>query len=166
MLISADCSNEPLYVARKFVREVVGSSHLRTSSTAFYGDSLHALQRLYGLAQPLSVLSEADVILCLGFDGKYAQSVVDVELRRAKKAGARLITFNAQEHSVSKSADEWLQPKPGEEAEVLEMLVEGARTGVREQHKQVQRVVQLLRESKRAVVLLGPSFLTHPDSLF
>src|SRR5512138_615127 len=126
MLISADCSNETLYVAQKFVREVVSSNHLRTSSTAVYGDSLHALRRLYGFAQPLSVLREADVILCLGFDGKYAQSVVDVELQRAKNAGARLITFNAREHSLSKAADEWLQPAPDEEADVLEMLVESA----------------------------------------
>src|SRR5512146_3284251 len=73
MLISADCSNETLYVARKFVREVIGSNYLRTSSTTSYGDSLHAIQRLYSFAQPLCVLSEADVILCLGFDGKYAQ---------------------------------------------------------------------------------------------
>ena len=82
MLISADCSNETLYVARKFVREVAGSSYLRTSSTAPHGDSLYALQRLYACAQPLSVLSEADVILCAGFDGKYVQSIVDAELHR------------------------------------------------------------------------------------
>jgi formate dehydrogenase (NADP+) alpha subunit len=173
MLISADCSNETLYVARKFLREVVGSNHLRTSSTALYGDSLHAVQRLYSFAQPLSVLSEADVILCLGFDGKYAQSVVDVELHRAKKRGARLITFNAVEHSLSRFADEWLQPEPGEEAEVLETLIGSTRTGARKQQNHLspvaaraQRIADLLLESKRSVILLGPSFLTHPDSLF
>ncbi|HMB23931.1 MAG TPA: molybdopterin-dependent oxidoreductase [Anaerolineales bacterium] len=171
MLISADCSSETLYVAQKFVREVVSSNHLRTSSTAVYGDSLHALRRLYGFAQPLSVLREADVILCLGFDGKYAQSVVDVELRRAQKAGARLITFNAREHSLSKAADEWLQPAPGEEADVLERLIENV--GIEKSQSrgsqiadQTQRIGQMLRESKRAVILLGPAFLTHPDSLF
>ncbi len=166
MLISADCSNETLYVARKFVREVVGSNRLRTSSTALYGDSLHALQRLYGFAQPLSVLSEADVILCLGFDGKYVQSVVDVELHKAKKRGARLITLNAGEHSLSKFADEWLQPEPGEEAEVLEMLIESTHTDVVKQRHRIQRVAQYFQESKQAVILLGPSFLTHADSLF
>ncbi|HSB00887.1 MAG TPA: molybdopterin-dependent oxidoreductase [Anaerolineales bacterium] len=173
MLISADCSNETLYVARKFVREVVGSSYLRTSSAALYGDSLHAIQRLYSVSQPLSVLSEAEVILCLGFDGKYAQSVVDVELHQAKKSGARLITFNAREHSLSKSADEWLQPEPGEEAEVLEMLVESARAGSGKSQNhlspaaaQAGRIAGMLLGSKHAVILLGSSFLTHSDSLF
>ena len=173
MLISADCSNETLYVARKFVHDVVGSNHLRTSSTALYGNSLHSIQRLYALSKPFSVLSGAEVILCLGFDGKYAQSVVDVELHRAKKRGARLITFNASEHSLSKFADEWLQPEPGEEADVLEMLIENTRTGARKQQNylspaaaQAQRIGQLLLESKRAVIFLGPSFLTHSDNLF
>ncbi len=173
MLISADCSNETLYVAQKFVREVVGSKNLRTSSTALYGDSLHALQRLYGLAQPLSVLSEAEVILCLGFDGTYAQSIVDVELRRAKKRGAQLITFNARDHSLSKSADEWLQPEPGEEAEVLEMLMESAYLGSGKHPNhlspvaaQARRIANLLLGPKQTVILLGPSFLTHPESLF
>jgi predicted molibdopterin-dependent oxidoreductase YjgC len=164
MLISADCSNETLYVARKFVNEVARSKNLRTSSAVLYGDGLQVVQRLYGLSKPLSVLSEADVILCLEFDGKYAQSVVDIELHRAKKRGARLITFNAREHSLSKFADEWLQPEPGEEADVLEMLVESIHT--EGQQSQIQRVAQLLRESRQAVILLGPSLLTHPDNLF
>jgi predicted molibdopterin-dependent oxidoreductase YjgC len=173
MLISADCSNETLYIAQKFVREVARSNHLQTSSTALYGVGLQAIQRLYGLAQPLSVLRGADAILCLGFDGKYAQSVVDVELHRAKRSGAKLITFNAAEHSLSKAADEWLRPEPGEEADLLEMLLESTRAGAGKQQEHLspaavhaERVAGMLLESKRAVILLGPSLLTHPDNLF
>jgi predicted molibdopterin-dependent oxidoreductase YjgC len=117
MVISADCSNETLYIAQKFVREVGRSNHLRTSSTALYGDGLQAIQRLYGLSKPLNGLVEADIILCLGFDGKYAQSVADVKLNQAKKLGAQIITFHSEEHSLSKSADEWLRPAPGDEAQ-------------------------------------------------
>ncbi|RPJ22697.1 MAG: 4Fe-4S dicluster domain-containing protein [Chloroflexi bacterium] len=171
MVLSADCSNETLYVARKFVRDVVGSQHLRTSSTVLYGNGLQVLQQLYGLSQPLSVLSGADAILCLGFDGKYAQSIVDVKLHQAKKSGAKLITFNANEHSLSKAADEWLRPVPGEEADVLEMLVESLRAGKQQNHlsplaAQAARIAHLLLESKRTVILLGSSLLTHSDNLF
>jgi NADH dehydrogenase/NADH:ubiquinone oxidoreductase subunit G len=163
MAISADCSNETLYIAQKFVREVARSNHLRTTSTALYGDGLQAIQRLYSLSKPLSVLSGADVILCLGFDGKYTQSVVDVKLKQAKKLGAQMITFHSEEHSLSKAADEWLRPTPGAEVSLLEALVEGTRGS--SAAPQVQRAAQLLSESKRAVILLGPSFLVHPDNL-
>ncbi len=173
MLLSADCSNETLYIARKFVQEVVGSKHLRTPSTTMYGNGLQAVQRVQGLSKPFSILSGADTILCLGFDGKYAGSVVEVELHRAKKAGARLITLNAWEHSLSKAADEWLRPASEEEADLLEILVEETRTGAGKglDHASplaahAQRVAHLLLESKRAAILVGSSFLTHPDNLF
>ena len=163
MIISADCSNETLYIAHKFVREVARSNHVRTSSTALYGDGLQAIQRLYGLSKPLNVLLGADIILCLGFDGKYAQSVVDVKLNQAKKLGAQVITFHSEEHSLSKAADEWLRPAPGDEVKLLETLVEGTRGSSAD--PQVQRTARLLSESKRTVILLGPSFLVHPENL-
>jgi NADH dehydrogenase/NADH:ubiquinone oxidoreductase subunit G len=116
-------------------------------------------------------LSGANAILCLGFDGKYAQSIVDVKLHQAKKSGAKLITFNANEHSLSKAADEWLRPVPGEEADVLEMLVESLRAEKQQNHlppvaAQTGRIAHLLLESKRTVILLGSSLLTHSDNLF
>lgn len=169
MILSADCSNETLYIARKFIQEGVRSNHLCTSSSALYGDGLQVIQQLSGSSKPLSVLAGADVILCLGFDGKYAQSIVDVELNRAKRSGAQLITFHAEEHSLSKFADEWLRPAPGEEADLLERLVESTRAGTGEQHNhpsQIQRIAHLLLKSKRAVILLGNSFLTGADNLF
>ncbi len=164
MVVSADCSNETLYIAQKFVHEVLRSKNLYTSSTDVYGDALPSIQRLSGLSQPLSVLSEADLILCLGFDGKYAQSIVDVKLHRAKKAGAKLISLNPLEHSLSKHADQWLRPMPGEEASMLAMLVDG----VQEQEQctvQVGRCIRLLQESKHTVILLGSAFLTQADNL-
>jgi predicted molibdopterin-dependent oxidoreductase YjgC len=86
------------------------------------------------------VLVEADAILCLGFDGKYAQSVVDVKLNQAKKLGAQIITFHSEEHSLSKAADEWLWPAPGAEVNLLKALVEGARGS--SAAPQIQRTAQ------------------------
>ncbi|MGB8982783.1 MAG: 2Fe-2S iron-sulfur cluster-binding protein, partial [Anaerolineales bacterium] len=62
LIVSADCSNETLYVAQKFVREVVRSKSIYLSSTAAYGRGLSAIQRLYRSTSPLSTLSEADTI--------------------------------------------------------------------------------------------------------
>jgi NADH dehydrogenase/NADH:ubiquinone oxidoreductase subunit G len=171
LILSADCSNETLYIAQKFVREVVGSKSIYLSSAAAYGRGLPSIRRLYTLSKPLSVLAEADTILCLGFDGKYAQSVVETKLHHAKRSGARLITLNTANHSLRRFADEWLQPGPGEEADLLEMLVEmmeggNAKPVLWPMPPQAQRSARLLMESKRPVILVGSSFLTHPDNAF
>jgi NADH dehydrogenase/NADH:ubiquinone oxidoreductase subunit G len=171
LMISADCSNETLYIARKFVREVLHSESIYLSSAAVYGRALPILQRLYRSSRPLSALSESDTILCLGFDGKYAQSMVETELYYAKQSGARLITLHTANHSLCRHADEWLQPAPGDEADLLEMLLEVIQTGDAQPGlwplpPQAQRTAQLLLEAKRPVFLVGSSFLTHPDNAF
>jgi predicted molibdopterin-dependent oxidoreductase YjgC len=171
MVISADCSNETLYVAQKFVRDVVGSKSLRLSSAAAYGTGLQIIKRLYALSKPLSIMSEAEVILCMGFDGKYSQSVVETNLYHAKRSGTQLITFNARDHNLGRFADEWLKPVPGNEWELLKMLVESVGEETVSDQGQlspmasnVQHSVRLLKESKRPAILVGSDFLTHSDN--
>ena len=171
LIVSADCSSETLYVAQKFVREVVHSRSIHLSSAAAYGRGWQAVRRLFHSSKPLSTLLEADTILCLGFDGKYAQSVVETKLHQAKRAGAKLITLNARNHSLCKFADEWLQPAPDEEADVLEMLIEFIREGDAKPQlwpfpPQAQRSARLLMQAQRPVILVGASFLTHVDNVF
>jgi anaerobic selenocysteine-containing dehydrogenase len=118
----------------------------------------------------VSALSEADTVLCLGFDGKYAQSVVETELHHAKRSGTRLITLDTRNYSLRKYADEWLQPAPGEEADLLEMFAEILRERTPAPQlwpipPQAQRSVKILMESKKPVVLVGLSLLTHPDNV-
>jgi predicted molibdopterin-dependent oxidoreductase YjgC len=166
LIISADCSNETMYIAQKFVREVLHSKSIYLSSAAAYGRGLPIIERLFRASSPLSALSNADTILCMGFDGKYAQSVVETELHHAKRRGAKLITLDTQNHSLRRYADEWLQPAPGDEADLLEMLIEIMRSGAATPQlwpipPQAQHSARLLRESKQTVVLVGPSFLTH-----
>lgn len=170
LIVSADCSNETLYIAQKFVREVIGSKSIYLSSAAAYGRGLPIFQRLHASSRPLSALSDSDTILCLGVDGKYAQSVMETELHHAKRAGAKLISVHPAKHSLSKFADEWLQPGADDEADLLEMLIEIVRAGAgaplaRPIPQQAQRAGCLLRESKRPVVLVGSAFLTHPDNV-
>jgi predicted molibdopterin-dependent oxidoreductase YjgC len=170
LIISADCNNETMYIARKFVREVVHSKSIYLSSVAAYGRGLPTIEQLYRDARSLSALSNADTILCLGFDGKYAQSIVETELHYAKRGGAKLITFDTRNYDLRRFADEWLQSASGEEAELLEMLIEIVRARTTTPQlwplpPQAQRSARLLMESKRPVILVGSSFLTHPHNI-
>jgi predicted molibdopterin-dependent oxidoreductase YjgC len=171
LVLSADCSSETLYVAQKFARQVVRSSSVYLSSAADYGHALPVIERLYRASSPLSALSTADTILCLGFDGQYAQSVVETELHYAKRKGTKLITFDTQNYNLRKSSDEWLQPAAGEEADLLEMLVENVRVQAESSQlwpipPQAQHSTRLLMESKNPLILIGSSFLAGPDNVF
>jgi Molybdopterin oxidoreductase len=95
---------------------------------------------------------------------------VETELHRAKRRGAKLITLNTRNHSLSRSADEWLVPAVGEEADLIEMLTEILRVRARTPQlwpipPQAQQSARLLLASRRPVILIGSSFLTDPGNV-
>lgn len=165
--VSPGCTNEELYVARKFAREVMRSGSLQ----AHNGVDVREIAGLLSESQPLGCLSETETILCIGLDGKYAQSVVEIQLHQAKKRGANIITIHPDMHSLSVYADEWLQPLPGKEAELIHALAQRITQDLppgRPPSSAVERVSSLLRAAVAAsnapAVILGPGCLSHPGS--
>jgi formate dehydrogenase alpha subunit len=171
MLISPNCSNEDLYLAQKFVRIALGSNNIDTTARLFYGPAFNAYLNLMRMCVPLSDISKASVILCLGLDTRFGRSVVGVELRKAIKRGAKIITIHPRHHNLSLIAEKWLQPTPGEEMELLHSLVrliEKKKTGDSQVRSKIETstatdelsiVAKMLQESSNPVILVGSEFL-------
>lgn len=168
MQMSPYSTNEDLYVARKFTRDVM-KTNVTQGAPAEAGQALTAILRE---SQPLSSLVEASTIVCIGLDGKYAQSVVEVWLHQAHKRGAKIITIHAKEHSLSPYTDEWLRPAEGEETALIDML-----TGACAMHapadqppaSAIERAASLLRPTgaptgAAPAIIVGPDCLSHPHS--
>jgi predicted molibdopterin-dependent oxidoreductase YjgC len=123
MLISPDSSNEDLYVAQKFTRAVMGSHHIDTSARMFYGPGFNAYMDLMRRSVPLHEIKTCSLAICIGLDTRFGRSVVGVELRKAVKNGAGIVTIHSRDHNLSSVADKWIQPDPGNELDVLKALV-------------------------------------------
>jgi NADH dehydrogenase/NADH:ubiquinone oxidoreductase subunit G len=156
VVVSADLSSEELYLARKFARETLGGANLILDAAARYGAGLPAVQRLLGRSQPLEALGDADVILCLGLDAKYAQSPVENYLRLAKKGGAALVTVNAEEHVPGRFADLWVRPAAHEVEWVVDDLIAGNEADVRLRDLQC-----ILRGARKVMLVIGPDWLAR-----
>ena len=76
------------------------------------------------MAAPLSEVQNASVILCVGLDTRFGRSTVGVELRKAIKKGAKLVTINSRDHNLAIIADKWLKPGLGAELDFLNSLVD------------------------------------------
>ncbi|MDZ7295954.1 MAG: molybdopterin-dependent oxidoreductase [candidate division KSB1 bacterium] len=167
MLVSANATNEELYVAYKFACEVMNSPQVESSASLFYGKVLPSYLRLLEQAVPLAELRRADVIVCVVADTRFGMSVVGVELRRAKRSGAHLLTVHPDEHNLSWVADLWLQPSPGKEAEMLRevaSLVRGA-AGQAPVSDARGQAAHLIATARRPVMVLGPEFMASPHAL-
>jgi len=163
MVVSTDCSNEDLYVAQKFTRAVMGSANIDTGARIHYGDAFGPYLGLFASPAKLSEISSAGAVLCIGLDAQYGRSVVGVELRKAAKNGARIVTVNHAAHSISLVADSWIKPEPGDEAAVLISLEKqtkrkGKKIG------SLAEAASMLSSADSPVILLGPGILGRSDS--
>ncbi len=168
MLVSPNCTDEDQYVAQKFARVVMRSHNIDTSARTFYGSGFNEYINLMKRSVPLSEIRKASAVLCVGLDVRFGRSVVGVELRRAFRRGAKIVSVNPRQHSLAMISERWIQPVPGAEIDFLQSLVKatGKKTAAAAGKKDddVSAVAQILAGSKSTVILLGSEFLQYDRS--
>ncbi|MGO9116681.1 MAG: molybdopterin-dependent oxidoreductase [Desulfomonilaceae bacterium] len=172
MLVSADATNEDLYIAQKFTRTVMGSHAIDTSSRTFYGPGLEAYLKLFEMAVPLTEVQNASAVVCVGLDTQFGRSTVGVEVRRALKEGAKLVSINSRHHNLDVIADKWLKPKFGAEADLLNSLVDltsstQAKVELKEDGQdpeELRTVAEMLKQAASPVILVGSDFVNNSQA--
>jgi predicted molibdopterin-dependent oxidoreductase YjgC len=166
MLISPNCTNEDLYLAQKFVRLAMESHNIDTSARLFYGNGFNAYLNLLRKAVPLENVRNTDAILCIGLDTRFGRSVVGVELRRALKEGAKIITINPYEHNLTLLAEKWIQPEPGTELNILHSLLEltHKKSSPDNSDADLNETAKILNSASRPVILVGSEFMQYQNS--
>lgn len=154
LVTSASCSSEDLFIARKFISQVMDSDAAYVSTEARYGSNLSATARLLAKSRPLDALNTADLIVCLGLDAQYSQSVVEGRLLHARERGVKIITIHASQHVPGRFADLWLKPEPNGEALMLSSLAAG-----RPDAQGVDSASQLIEAAVNPVLVVGPEYL-------
>jgi formate dehydrogenase alpha subunit len=173
MLISTNCTNEDLYIAQKFTRTVMGSHNITTPARQVYGQGFSFLTKLLQNTITVSEIENASTILCMGLDTRYAQSVIEAKLMRASVRGAKISTIHPDKHNLSAHANLWVHPNPGKDAEVISGLAQRSLPGVtnftdidllEQQSKSLDLVLQMLNEGPNPVIIVGSTYLYHPDN--
>ena len=179
MMVSANSTNEDLYVAQKFARMVMGSNNIDTDTRGLFGDGFNPYVELMKMPGALDDLRRASTILCVGLDTRFAQSIVNVELHNAADRGARIVTLNSREHNLTIMADLWVKPAPGTENRFFATLLAATNGGnsasadrstdatskTRSTRKapsalaQVPRVAAMLKEAENPVIVVGSDVL-------
>ena len=176
LLISPDSCNEDLYVAQKFARVVMRSNNIDTSARLIYRSGFDSYLSLMKMSVPLAAVREASTILCIGLDTRFGGSVVGVAIRQSIKQGATIVTIHPRDHNLARIAHKWVQPKPGQELDLLNSLVQlsekqaaprslpasrmkrGSITG------DLSHLADMLMYNSNKVILVGSEYLTYRDS--
>jgi predicted molibdopterin-dependent oxidoreductase YjgC len=163
MVVSPDCTLEDLYVAQKFVRTVMKSNHIASSANWEMGKAYNPYVSFWKRAGRLSDLEKTDSILSLGLDIRYARSVVGVEVRKAKRRGAKLITIYPGKHSLAKIASISEIVNSDKIQNTLQNLI-SAFENPGEGGGWIRQTAQILQTSAYPLVLIGQDYFDGDDA--
>ncbi|MBM3297778.1 MAG: 2Fe-2S iron-sulfur cluster binding domain-containing protein, partial [Candidatus Aminicenantes bacterium] len=168
MLVSPDLTNESLYTARKLVKETLGSQGIDSTARLALPGGAELWSRLLSLPVSINGLARAEAVLAVGLDSRFSFSVAGVEIRRALREGAKLVTVDHRESNLARYTDRWLRPRPGAEGEALLALAEriaaapaskgirtGGAAGLRD--GDLDEAAAVLRSARSLAVMVGPA---------
>ncbi len=114
-------TNEDSYVAQKFARDVLRTDNVDSSLNLFPVVAATLESRLGSAAatNPIWELEESRCILAVTGNPTEEQNVLAVPVKKAARAGARIIVIDARETEMTRYATEWLRPRPGTEPVLL-----------------------------------------------
>jgi predicted molibdopterin-dependent oxidoreductase YjgC len=121
---SAMATSEESYVQQKFARAVMGSNHVDLASgLPSFADTPDLIRLLREVAPPtIESVASAGCIVIIGADLNRTHPILALQVRRAVRAGGRLIVLDPQATRLAQRADVWLQVTPGADATVLATL--------------------------------------------
>jgi formate dehydrogenase alpha subunit len=166
MLVSPDLTNESLFAARKFVRDVLGSPAIDSTGRAELAGGLGLWAKLFSLPISIKSVAKSDVILAVDLDSRFDFSVVGTKVRQALDAGARLVVIDPREGNLARVADSWLRPRPGSEGDLVNFFalrlagksadLAAAALGADVDPALLDLALETLASGKDLTVILGP----------
>ena len=174
MLVSPDLSNESLFVAQKFAREVIGTNNIDSTARMELGGGLGLWSRLFSLPISIKDIARADVILAVGLDSRFNFSVVGTKVRKALDAGAKLVTIDPCDSNLAGYTDDWLSPMPGKEGVLLKLFADGlagqkvdisaATADACVDGDTLKRALTVVSSGHEPTVIIGPRVFHYADS--
>ncbi len=122
---SARCTNEENYLMQKFMRAVIGTNNIDGCARVCHAPTAYGMQQVYGTGAATNSIDEipqADCILLIGANPTDAHPVTGARIKQAAIAGADLIIIDPREIELCKYARLHLQPRPGTNVALLNMI--------------------------------------------
>ena len=175
MLVSGDLTNESLFAAQKFVRSCLGSNSIDSTARFDLPGGLGLWTKLFSLPISIKGIAESDAIIAVGLDSRFYFSVAGVQIRRALKHGAQLLTIDARDSNLSRYTDHRLQPLPGREGMLLNAVarcLSGKKTELKTlvkhggmEEEAAKKAIDRIGAGAHLSVIIGPTVFEYSDTV-
>ena len=117
LFVSPRATNQQSFLAGRFAREVMGTGNVDLS-VDHRPELVEPLARRLGTASATGTLAElenAGCVLVVNANVTEEHNVAAIPIKKAHKAGGKLVVIDTREVELSRYADLWLRPYPGTE---------------------------------------------------
>ena len=131
LLTSPNSTNEEHYLAQKFARLVMGTNNVDQSSN-IYPELVNPLAESLGIVaatNPTWDLENSRCILVFNANVTEEHNVLALPIKKAIKAGAKLLVIDPRQVELTRYASIWLRPMPGTELLLLGGLLKATMEG-------------------------------------
>ncbi len=122
MVISPQLSNEDLFAAQKFSRQVMGSENIISSLMVELGEDYPAFIDLATGSNPIETIEKAEGLFALNFDSRFGYAPAGVRVKRAASAGVPLVTIGDADSNLDILAEAGFRVDPSKGSDLLELL--------------------------------------------
>lgn len=151
IVVSPQLSNEDLFVAQRFAREVLGTEAILSSVIFDLGSDLRSFLDLAVLSEPVDTIDAAAGILTVGLDTTYGYTPVGIAAKKAARRGAVLVTVSTDECNLDMLSEEAIQSDPAKWPDFMEGIMNSmSGNGTRK-----RQTSSLFRKGDRNVLIIG-----------
>lgn len=121
-LSSARITNEENYIIQKFTRVVMGTNNIDHCARLCHSPSVAGLARTFGsgaMTNSNEEFKHAATIFSIGSNTTAAHPIIGLNIKKAKRNGAKLIIANPKEIDLCRHADLFIQHRPGTDVALL-----------------------------------------------
>lgn len=154
IVVSPQLSNEDLYTAQKFAREVIGTEAILSPVIFDLGDDIGPFLDLVLLSDTIESIDTADSILAVGLDTTYGFTPVGIAAKRAASRGSFLVTLNDGECNLEVLAEEVHRSEETKWPTFIDSIIK--KTSGDGAGKKTQVGESRFRKDQQNILLLGP----------
>ena len=119
---SAKCTNEENYLIQKFARVVMGTNNVDHCARLCHAPTVAGLVQSFGsgaMTNSMDEIGKAACIFAIGTNTTTAHPIIGLQIRKAVREGAKLIVANPREIELCRTADLYLNHRPGSDVALL-----------------------------------------------
>ncbi len=123
---SARCTNEENFLMQKFMRVVIGTNNIDGCARVCHAPTAFGMQQTFGTGAATNSIDEIGATNCLlviGANPSEAHPVTGTRIRQAALGGTPLIVIDPRLTDLARLAAVHLQPRPGTNVALLNMLL-------------------------------------------